>query len=59
MPDDPSSDMHFRQYLRVPLLAAILGVPISAAAYSPFGPPPGQHRASADGAGADWRNGDY
>src|SRR6516164_8000105 len=33
MPDDPSGVMRSRQYLRVLLLAAVLGVPISAAAY--------------------------
>src|SRR6516165_7924086 len=33
MPDDPSAVMRSRQYLRVLVLAAILGVPISAAAY--------------------------
>jgi H+/Cl- antiporter ClcA len=33
MPDDPSGVMRSRQYLRVLVLAAALGVPISAAAY--------------------------
>src|SRR6516225_2205559 len=33
MPDDPSAVMRSRQYLRVLVLAAVLGVPISAAAY--------------------------
>ena len=33
MPDDPSAVMRSRQYLRVLVLAAVLGVPISVAAY--------------------------